>query len=192
MLAGRVLPFPDDDLFGSDDSIEAPYCRAGGLAGTAVFGFDAARCWSDGGFMFLLIPDQYLLNDIGNLLPHAFHRVGIDVDTLDRFGRLGQTNFLLQLVGKVIRHAMQTQPRLNEVMMNRVQANLPQGIDKSRQSFWREPRRQHYDVGGAEEKGLMRCFRTLVWILMQKFIDDFDHSSTQAINRRKLSHVYAG
>ena len=142
--------------------------------------------------MFLLILDQNFFHDIGNLLPHAFHRVGIDVDTLDRFGRLAQTDFLLQPVGKVIRHAVQAQPRLNEVMVNRVQANLPQGIDEGKESLCRGPRRQYNDVGGAEEKGFMRCFRTLVWILMQKFIDDFDHPSTQAINRRKLSHVYAG
>ena len=79
-----------DSISGSDRSNRsAVIAGPDGLAGTAAIrGSMAARCWSDGGFMFLLILDQNLFNDIGNLLPHAFHRVGIDVDTLDRFGRL--------------------------------------------------------------------------------------------------------
>ena len=100
------------------------------------------------------------MDDARDLLTHPFHRVGVNIDALNRFGCPMKTSFFFQPLRKIVGHQMQTQPRFNEVMVNRMRADLLQAIEKSRQRVGRERRGQHHNVSGAKIEGLVSSLGT--------------------------------
>ena len=69
---------------------------------------------------------------------------------------------------------MQPQARLNEVMVNRVHADLFESVEKSGQRISDEGCGQHDDVGGAKVEGFVARVGSGVRILPQELVDDLE------------------
>ena len=96
-----------------------------------------------------------------NLLPNAFQSAGVNIDAVQsRRAASVRPDFLFQPLGEIVGHAVQTQAGLDEVMMDGVQADLPQAIGKSGRVWADELRGQHHDVGGTEIEWFMRQLRS--------------------------------
>src|SRR6516165_4939848 len=85
---------------------------------------------------------------------------------------------------------MQTQPGLDEMMMNRVHSHLVETIKKRRKGVRAEGRRQHHDVGRAEVKRLMRRTRPAHVMRVQEFAQNLHHPPPQSLDRSELSDVH--
>src|SRR5580700_7168385 len=144
------------------------------------------------GFILCCASNQRSLHDLNNLLTNVFQRYGVDVHSIQLASCFGQAQILMQPLREIVRHQLEPEARLNEVMVNGVHAHPAQALHELAQGMGYEGGWNHDDIGGAEIEGLSSAPRAGAWGATQEVLHDREKAFAQLSDRSELADVDAG
>src|ERR1700692_2585658 len=129
--------------------------------------------------------------DANNLATHVFEGRGVDIYPVERTGSLGKSDVFMQPLRKIIGHELDAQPRLDEMMVDGVDASFSQAFYELLHAGGDRIGGQHYDVGSAEIESLFGNLAGVGMMAFEMARDYFDEAFAQIAERRELAHVHA-